>query len=153
MPSWLANIFMETFFEECTRHPNDKKNKLNFYCIDCLQPLCTNCLQHNLKHKFIQVTLPTLLQLIHEIYIYIYLEEERMGTDPLSISKFLGCTKQDFTLKFLLLRQRDVTIEISPNSHEYKFFRMINSKGTLKECIKLELLFLLNSSLKSLGLY
>ncbi|XP_062109467.1 protein RGF1 INDUCIBLE TRANSCRIPTION FACTOR 1-like [Humulus lupulus] len=55
VPRWLIVMYKTVFFSRCLVHPNSKKNDSDHFCIDCLRPLCFNCLPSHLSHKHVKI--------------------------------------------------------------------------------------------------
>ncbi|EXC16421.1 hypothetical protein L484_004432 [Morus notabilis] len=55
VPRWLSVMYNTIFFSTCILHPNSKKNDSDHFCIDCLLPLCFNCLPSHVCHKHIKI--------------------------------------------------------------------------------------------------
>ncbi|XP_061994710.1 protein RGF1 INDUCIBLE TRANSCRIPTION FACTOR 1-like isoform X2 [Rosa rugosa] len=55
VPQWLKIVYSTVFFETCIAHSDAKKNGIDHFCIDCLQPICLNCLAHHMFHKHIKI--------------------------------------------------------------------------------------------------
>ncbi|PON41206.1 hypothetical protein TorRG33x02_338700 [Trema orientale] len=55
VPRWLIVMYKTIFFSSCLVHPNSKKNDSDHFCIDCLRPLCSNCLPSHMCHKHVKI--------------------------------------------------------------------------------------------------
>ncbi|PRQ41098.1 putative transcription repressor PLATZ family [Rosa chinensis] len=55
VPQWLKIMYSTVFFETCITHSDAKKNDIDHFCIDCLQPICLNCLAQHMFHKHIKI--------------------------------------------------------------------------------------------------
>lgn len=55
VPQWLKIMCGTAYFRACIQHPDAKKNDLDHFCIDCLQPSCLNCLAQHPFHKNVKV--------------------------------------------------------------------------------------------------
>ncbi|PON70312.1 hypothetical protein PanWU01x14_082360 [Parasponia andersonii] len=55
VPRWLIVMYKTIFFSSCLVHPNSKKNDSDHFCIDCLCPLCSNCLPSHMCHKHVKL--------------------------------------------------------------------------------------------------
>ncbi|KAJ7942887.1 putative PLATZ transcription factor family protein [Quillaja saponaria] len=55
VPPWLVVMYNTIFFSTCMAHQDVKKNELDHFCIDCLQPLCSNCLFTHNQHKHVKI--------------------------------------------------------------------------------------------------
>ncbi|GKV11176.1 hypothetical protein SLEP1_g22449 [Rubroshorea leprosula] len=51
VPPWLTVMYSTVFFSACILHPEEKKNELDRFCIDCLQSFCSHCLPAHAVHK------------------------------------------------------------------------------------------------------
>ncbi|KAM6589190.1 hypothetical protein CsatA_011795 [Cannabis sativa] len=47
-------MYKTIYFSRCIVHPNSKKNDSDHFCIDCLRPLCFNCLPSHFSHKHVK---------------------------------------------------------------------------------------------------
>ncbi|XVF43572.1 hypothetical protein PTKIN_Ptkin02bG0050600 [Pterospermum kingtungense] len=48
-------MYNTIFFRNCVGHPNQKKNELDRFCIDCLRPFCSHCLSSHAIHKHVKI--------------------------------------------------------------------------------------------------
>ncbi|XP_030498899.2 protein RGF1 INDUCIBLE TRANSCRIPTION FACTOR 1 [Cannabis sativa] len=55
VPRWLIVMYKTIYFSRCIVHPNSKKNDSDHFCIDCLRPLCFNCLPSHFSHKHVKI--------------------------------------------------------------------------------------------------
>ncbi|KAK9935441.1 hypothetical protein M0R45_022544 [Rubus argutus] len=55
VPQWLKIMCGTAFFRACIQHPDAKRNDLDHFCIDCLQPSCLNCLAQHPFHKNVKI--------------------------------------------------------------------------------------------------
>ncbi|KAJ3702983.1 hypothetical protein LUZ61_006688 [Rhynchospora tenuis] len=58
-PEWLQPLLESKFFEQCERHPNQRKNDVNRFCMECADSLCPKCVTEHFrkgeKHHFLQI--------------------------------------------------------------------------------------------------
>ncbi|KAK8526211.1 hypothetical protein V6N12_020690 [Hibiscus sabdariffa] len=54
VPPWVIVMYNTIFFENCVSHPDEKKNELDRFCIDCLKSFCSHCLSSHALHKHIK---------------------------------------------------------------------------------------------------
>ncbi|XP_021292708.1 uncharacterized protein LOC110422965 [Herrania umbratica] len=55
VPPWVIVMYNTIFFRNCVSHPNEKKNELDRFCIDCLQSFCSHCLSAHAIHKHVKI--------------------------------------------------------------------------------------------------
>ncbi|KAL4362992.1 hypothetical protein GQ457_04G009530 [Hibiscus cannabinus] len=55
VPPWVIVMYNTIFFENCVSHPDEKKNELDRFCIDCLKSFCSHCLSSHALHKHIKI--------------------------------------------------------------------------------------------------
>ncbi|XVE74651.1 hypothetical protein DITRI_Ditri12bG0034400 [Diplodiscus trichospermus] len=55
VPPWVVVMYNTIFFRNCVSHPNEKKNELDRFCIDCLLSFCSHCLSSHAIHKHVKI--------------------------------------------------------------------------------------------------
>ncbi|XP_050373713.1 protein RGF1 INDUCIBLE TRANSCRIPTION FACTOR 1-like [Argentina anserina] len=48
-------MYSTEFFKACIDHLDSKGKYLDHFCIDCLQPICLNCLAQHMFHKHVKI--------------------------------------------------------------------------------------------------
>nr|XP_011469168.1 PREDICTED: uncharacterized protein LOC101304144 [Fragaria vesca subsp. vesca] len=55
LPSWLAVLLSEKFFNACIIHEEERKNEKNIYCLDCCISLCPHCFDPHQSHRLLKI--------------------------------------------------------------------------------------------------
>ncbi|KAM5554819.1 protein RGF1 INDUCIBLE TRANSCRIPTION FACTOR 1 [Rosa sericea] len=55
LPSWLAVLLTEKFFNACIIHEEERKNEKNIYCLDCCISFCPHCFTPHQSHRLLKI--------------------------------------------------------------------------------------------------
>ncbi|XP_042508397.1 protein RGF1 INDUCIBLE TRANSCRIPTION FACTOR 1-like isoform X2 [Macadamia integrifolia] len=76
---WVESFLKTKFFSSCVNHEELRENKMNFFCIDCNQSICQNCLSSSAHDLHQQL----------QIRRYVYQEVVRVD----EIEKHINCSQ------------------------------------------------------------
>ncbi|KAL5553235.1 hypothetical protein UlMin_040636 [Ulmus minor] len=121
IPKWIIVMFNTIFFDTCIVHLNAKKNDCDYFCIDCVRSLCSNCLPAHVCHKYIKI----------RRYIYSDVINRR------DLCKLFNCsgiqTYHTNKAKVVFLKQRQQQHQHHHQQNNLKEFKCIICHRTLQD--------------------